>query len=81
MKQFIHPELKKDEVFFTNSNTAGYESIPIVSKRRGVNSYDTEGNVIYHEDWFPVFISQKEIADARESLGFLRSEFRRKYSF
>jgi hypothetical protein len=79
MKHFIHPEQKKGEIFFTNSNYKAFDTFHLSSKRRGVFAYDGEGNLLSHEDWFPVFISEHELKNAKESLSFLRMEFKKRW--
>jgi hypothetical protein len=75
--EFIHPDLAEGEVFFTNSNAVGFESISLISKRKGSIPYDGQGNVLApSKEWFPVFLKQEELNESLLSLGKLRRRFR-----
>lgn len=76
MNPFIHPETQQGEVFFVNAHDADFEVMSWTSKRKGLHTYDGEGNRIEHDDWFPVFIQKKELESQELSLMDLRRKWR-----
>lgn len=73
---FIHPEIQKGEVFFMNTESAKFKVIDFESKRIGNIAYDGNGNLLDHEDWFPVFLKEDEMSNSGFSLMELRRKFR-----
>jgi hypothetical protein len=73
---FDHPELQSGEVFFTNADEEGFQSIVFKSKRRGVQPYNGEGTKLSTENWFPIFIQASELAEANTSLIQARRKYR-----
>ncbi len=73
---FIHPELQKGEVFFTNTESSKFKLMKFKSKRMGKVVYDRNGNLLNHEDWFPVFLKEDEVSNSGFSLMELRRKFR-----
>ena len=73
---WIHPELRKEEVFFTNTNIKRFEKMEYISKRCGKNAYDGEGNRLYQKDWFPVFIQGSDLEKDEMSLQDVRRKWR-----
>ncbi len=69
-----NPEKREDEIFITNcktspyeSRTSKFESISYKTKRKGVNAYGSQGNII-GSGMFPVFIKKKEIEEEIQNL-------------
>ena len=53
----LHPELRKNEIFLTNSTKKDFELIGYSSKRLGLIAYDINNNVIPKiNSLYPVFI-------------------------
>ncbi len=75
MSESIHPEMEKGEIFFTNTNQKGFESMGFKTKRRGVTTYNANGQLFKREDWFPVFISREELNQSNPSLKIERRIF------
>ena len=73
---FSHPETREGELFFLNTNTAGFENIRYNSKRKGIIAYDGEGNRQNAADWFPVFASIKEFEKSELQLVEERKKFK-----
>ncbi len=71
---FTHPELQKGEVFFTNADLSQFNALEFKSKRIGKVAYDGKGNIQENEDWFPVFLNNKEV----QTSGFFLMELRKK---
>jgi hypothetical protein len=42
-KEWVHPEAREDEVFFSNMGQAEFEKLGFASKRKGKIAYDGEG--------------------------------------
>ena len=60
-----HPECLDDEVFLTNADVEGWNSIGWASKRRGQVAYDKLGRVVLSaRDFFPVFVGRDELEQA-----------------
>ncbi len=75
MDKFIHPELQKGEVFFTNSNYKGFEKMKWTSKRKGSKAYDGEGRLLHDTNWFPVFIQTNELEKHKLDLKTMRRQW------
>ena len=69
---FVHPELTKGEVLFTNAEFSQFEKMNFKTKRLGKIAYDGNGNQLNHEDWFPVFLNNAEVETSELSLMELR---------
>ena len=80
MNNFKHPEIKSNELFFTNATKEQFESIDLSTKRRGVEAYDGNGIALEISDWFPVFIDSRELEEDGTDLYTIRKEFRNKFS-
>ncbi len=78
-KEFVHPETKKGEVFFSNSDSNSYQLLPYKTKRIGVNAYDTVGKDLQSYNWYPVFVQLEEIQKSPKTLAEQRQAFRDKY--
>lgn len=65
---FIHPELKDGEVFFTNSSLSDFQEMAFKTKRMGKAAFDGKGNQLNHEDWYPVFIKIEELELSEKTL-------------
>ena len=60
-----HPELQDGEVFLTNADAEGWRTIGWRTKRQGNVAYDRDGSPVRSlEPFFPVFVQEKELADA-----------------
>lgn len=60
-----HPECREGEVFLTNADEKGWNSIVWVSKRQGQVAYDRSGRPVFSiKPFFPVFVSRDELEDA-----------------
>lgn len=75
MVEFIHPEKKEDEVFFTNASGRQFKWMRWVTKRKGVLAYDGEGNPLNQKNWFPVFIKKEELDQTKADLKTERKTF------
>lgn len=75
-REFIHPEIREGEVFFTASTLKDFKNMPWKTKRKGTASYDGDGNLLSVKDWFPVFIHTKELEDTGSNLIIIRRKFR-----
>ena len=53
-----HPEKKREEIFLGNYNEKRYFQIDDDTKRRGIISYNSFGEVL--NDCFPVFVKKRE---------------------
>lgn len=73
---FTHPEKKYDELFISNVSHSIFNSTNLNSKRLGKSSFDGQGNRIYSNDWFPMFVKSKELDTYNISLGELRLKIR-----
>lgn len=71
---FIHPELKDGEVFFTNSSLSDFQEMAFKTKRMGKVAFDGKGNQLNHEDWYPVFIKIEELELSEKTLSQTRIE-------
>lgn len=71
---FTHPELHESEVFFTNADLSQFNAMEFKSKRLGKVAYDGKGNIQHVENWFPVFLNNREV----DASGFSLMELRRK---
>ena len=76
MQEFIHPELKDGEVFFTNTNATQFKKMRWDTKRKGVVAYDGNGAKLSVADWFPVFLQEAELRLARYNLRSARNFWR-----
>lgn len=56
-----HPEVRAGEVFVSATCARGFEQLDFASKRPGEVAYDGDGNRLSFDDWFPVFITTKEL--------------------
>lgn len=72
---FVHPELKDGEVFFTNSNLREFEKMKFKTKRLGRLTFTGKGEQQFFQDWYPVFINYHDV----EYSGLSLRELRRKY--
>lgn len=75
-EEFIHPETQQGETFFINTDTKGFSLMEWNTKRKGLQTYDGEGNRIEHDDWFSVFIQKEELEKQNLSLQELRRKWR-----
>lgn len=75
---FAHPELEEGEIFLTNSNQRVFEDMEWLSKRKGLVALDGNGLMTNNTDWFPVFISKKELYDSGRDIKDIRQEIRDK---
>ena len=73
-RQFIHPELQKDEVLLKNMSDSSFNALKFSSKRIGRLSYDGRGNRQFENDWHPVFISIAELESQDQTLMEIRRE-------
>ena len=73
---FIQPETREGEVFFSNMTAQQFELFDWVSKRKGSVSYDGYGNRLDEPNWFPVFVTTKEIAERKTDLTRERWEWK-----
>lgn len=53
-----HPEIKKGEMFLSNTTLEDYHCIRWMSKRKGITAYTINGKVI--KGMFPVFVQKQE---------------------
>jgi len=74
--EFLHPEQKDGEVFLTNASRGDFGHVPWKTKRLGLIAYDGEGERMYAEDWYPVFMQQRELLEAGAELAQARSDHR-----
>lgn len=58
---FVHPELRVCEEFFTNANLQGFQDMNYKTKRIGNVAYDGIGNRLKYIDWYPVFLKKDEV--------------------
>jgi hypothetical protein len=77
VNQFIHPETKPSEIFFTNAHLADFSKMEFKTKRLGEQAYDGNGAKLSNNDWYPVFLNQSEIKESGKLLSDLRKEFRK----
>lgn len=57
-----HPELRPGEVFLTNVQEHEWQTIRLMSKRRGSQAYDRTGTPLpADQEAFPVFVLEKEL--------------------
>lgn len=75
-EDFIHPELRSNEIFFTNASEKQFEMMEWKSKRKGKIAYDGKGNQLHHDDWFPVFISAEELNMSNKNISETRRMWR-----
>lgn len=78
-KEFKHPETKKGEVFFSNSDSNSYGLLGYKTKRIGQQAYDGEGRELQSYNWYPVFVQEEEILKSPKTLQEQRRAFRDKY--
>ena len=79
-KDFMHPECRNSELFFTNADSVTYDLIPFRTKRKGNDAYDGMGNKLKVTDWFPVFIEREEL-ESMNALTSHRAWFRKLHVF
>lgn len=72
---FKHPELKEGEIFLTNASNKQFSDADFRTKRLGNNAYDGNGKKLSHDDWFPVFISKKELSAIGKNLKTIRKSW------
>jgi len=73
---FIHPEIQKREVFFTNTDSKGFDHMTWKTKRKGCTAYDGNGKRTGEKNWFPVFLDERELEINGKELSLARKEFR-----
>lgn len=76
MSIFLHPEMRRGEVFLSNAAKKHYLLLQFSSKRLGVNSYNGLGVKLALNNWHPVFISKVELDQMNKSLSDARRDFR-----
>ncbi len=76
MNNFIHPEQRLNEVFFTNSDFKKFNDMKWTTRRMGKVAYDGNGNVLGVPNWFPIFVDVKELKSSGKTLSEIRREFR-----
>lgn len=72
--EFVHPELKPFEVFFTNQTMEFYYRLNFNTKRIGQITYDGQGERFITKNWFPIFINRKELSVKKINLISLRKK-------
>jgi len=77
---FIHPELLKGEVFFTNAHRSVFVDMPYTTKRLGRVAYDGEGGRLSVNDWYPVFLKESELSILGRTLLEIRIEHQKNTS-
>jgi hypothetical protein len=77
---FLHPELSRGEVFFSNADAEGFGTMKFQTKRMGSRAYDGKGNPLSPVNWFPVFLQAEELSRQNTSLPDCRKRFRRERS-
>lgn len=73
---FIHPEARIGEIFFSNCDSRAFSLLEFNTKRLGTIAYDGNGNKSHKDNWFPVFISIRELRSMDSNLKILRNKFR-----
>lgn len=72
-----HPETQPGEVFVSNLSSAQFRDFDWKSKRKGRIPYDGQRNRVQVTDWFPVFVTNKELQARQTDLVELRRILRR----
>lgn len=75
-QMYVHPEENDTEIFFSNTNSQGFQQLAWKSKRKGVRTFNGKGEEFTVEGCFPVFISREELEDSGIALMDVRRAFR-----
>lgn len=78
IENFIHPEVRNSEIFFSNSNKLKFKNLNCQTKRKGLFAYDGQGKKLNNDDWFPVFLTKNEVISSGKTLQELRILFSEK---
>ena len=59
-----HPQAGTDEIFVSNISLGAFRTLSYSTKRLGTRTFDGNGQEIFIEDWFPMFLRGHEVSES-----------------